>query len=66
MTREELSLRNKIYQAERALVGARENLEVWEENQKPNPIWDWLKNGDFNFDLVEPDPDDDNDNMTFC
>ena len=55
MTIEELSLRNKNYQAERALRGAKEELEVWEENQKPNPMWDWLKNGDFNFDLVEPD-----------
>lgn len=53
MTLKEIILRNKIYDLERALNGAKENLKVWQDNQKPNPDWDWLKNGDFNFDLVD-------------
>ena len=52
MTMKELKLRNKIYDLERALAGAKEDLAVWQENQKPNPDWDWLKNGNFNFDEV--------------
>lgn len=52
MTMKELKLRNKIYDLERALAGAKEDLAVWQENQKPNPDWDWLKNGDFNLDEV--------------
>ena len=53
MTLKEVSLRNEIAKAERALAGAKEDLAVWQDNQKPNPMWDWLKNGEFDLDLAD-------------
>jgi len=53
MTLKELSLRNEIAKTERALAGAKEDLAVWQDNQKPNPMWDWLKNGEFDLDLAD-------------
>ena len=57
MTLKEIILRNKIYDLERALAGAKEDLKVWQDNQKLNPYWDWLKNGDFNFDILADSED---------